>query len=315
HEAHNLYLQGLYFWNRRLEGGMQKAMEHFHRAIEKDPGYALAHVGVADTYNISGMFSYLPPNEMFPKAKEAARKALEIDATLGEANASLAFTNTFFDWDWAAAEKEFKRAIELNPNYAIAHEWYALYLMAMDRFDESIEEAERALELDPLSFMINCVVGIAYHFAHRYDEAIAHHRKTLEMDPYFLPASAYISVPLVECGMYDDSIEVMERVESLAAGNAYTLGYFGLAYGMTGRKEKALEILDRLDELAQERYVSPIHYANILYGLGDIDKTFEYLEKAYAERNPMLVLFKATPWIDPMRSDPRFISLLKKIGF
>jgi serine/threonine protein kinase/tetratricopeptide (TPR) repeat protein len=314
HEAHNLYLQGLYFWNRRLEGGMKKAMECFHQAIEKDPGYTLAHVGVADTYNISGLFSYLPPNETFPEAKEAARKALEIDAKLGEAHASLAFANTFFDWDWPAAEEEFKRALELNPNYAIAHEWYALYLTAMGRFDESIEEAERALELDPLSLIISCVVGIAYHFARRYDESIAHHRKTLEMDPYFLLASTYISLPYVECGMYDDAIEVMKRIESLAAENAFTLGWFGMAYGIAGRKEKAFEILDKLDELAQERYISPIHYANVFFGLGEKDKTIEYLEKAYVERNPMLVLLKASPWVDPMRSDPRFKSLLRKIG-
>ena len=314
HEAHSLYLQGLYFWNRRLEGGMKKAMEHFHRAIEKDPGYALAYVGVADTYNISGLFSYLPPKETFQKAKEAARKALEIDATLGEAHASLAFTNTFFDWDWPAAEKEFKRAIELNPNYAVAHEWYALYLGAMGRFDESIEEAERALELDPLSLIIKCVVGIAYHFARRYDESIAHHRKTLEMDPYFLLASTYISLPYVECGMYDEAIEVMKRVESLAAENAFTLGWFGMVYGMAGRKEEAFEILDKLDELAKERYISPLHYANIFFGLGEIDKTIEYLEKAYVEKSPMLILVKVSPWVDPLRSDPRFKSLLKKIG-
>jgi len=314
HEAHSLYLQGLYFWNRRLEGGMKKAMEHFHRAIEKDPGYALAYVGVADTYNISGLFSYLPPKETFPKAKEAARKALEIDATLGEAHASLGFANTFFDWDWPAAEKEFKRAIELNPNYAMAHEWYALYLMVRERFDESIEEAERALELDPLSLIIKCVVGIAYHFARRYDESIAHHRKTLEMDPYFLLASTYISLPYVECGMYDEAIEVMKRVESLAAENAFTLGWFGMVYGMAGRKEEAFEILDKLDELAKERYSSPLHYANIFFGLGEIDKTIEYLEKAYVEKSPMLILVKVSPWVDPLRSDPRFKSLLKKIG-
>jgi serine/threonine-protein kinase len=315
HEAHNLYLQGLYFWNRRLEGGMKKAMEHFHRAIEKDPGYALAYVGVADTYNITGLFSYLPPHEVFPKAKEAARKALEIDAALGEAHASLAFTNTFYDWDWPAADREFKRAIELNPNYAVAHEWYALYLFVVGRFDESIEEAELALELDPLSLIISCVVGITYHFARRYDESIAQHRKTLEKDPYFLLASTYISLPLAECGMYDDAIEVMKRVESLAAGNAYTLGYFGLAYGMAGRKDKAREMLANLDELAKERYVSPIHYAHVFFGLDEKDKALEYLEKAYDERNPMLTLAKnGAPWADPMQSDPRYQSLLKKIG-
>ncbi len=314
HEAHNLYLQGLYFWNRRLEGGMKKAMEHFQRAIEIDPGYALAYAGVADTYNVTGMFGYLPPKETFPKAKEAARKALEIDPTLGEAHASLGFANTFFDWDWPAAEEEFKRAIELNPSYATAHEWYALYLMAIGRFDESIVEAERALELDPLSLIIRSIVGITYHFARRYDEAIAHHRKTLEMDPYFLPASAYISVSLAECGMYDDAIEVMNRVESLAAGSTYTLGFFGMAYGMAGRKEKALEILDRFDELAQERYVSSSHYANVFFGIGEMDKWFEYFEKAYVERSPLLAFIKATPWIGPLSSNPRFKSLLKKIG-
>lgn len=213
-KAHDLYLKGLYFWERRFEGGLKMAMAYFQRAMEKDPSYALAYVGVADTYNVTGLFGYLPPKEMFPKAREAARKALEIDATLGEAHASLAYTNMLFDWDWSAAEMEFKRAIELNPNYATAHERYGLYLSIMGRFDEGITETEQARDLDPLSPIINALVGISYYFARRYEESIAKHQKTLELDPNFLLANAYIVLAYVANGMCESVVRTMRSVEA-----------------------------------------------------------------------------------------------------
>jgi len=315
HEAHNLYLKGLYFWNRRLEGGMKKAMEHFHQAIEKDPSYALAYVGVADTYNIAGLFGYLPPNEAFPKAREAASKALEIDNTLGDAHASLAFTNTFFDWDWSAAENEFKRALELNPKYATGHEWYGLYLSSMGRFDEGITETERARDLDPLSPMINAVVGIAYYFARRYEDSIEAHQKTLDLDPTFLLSNTYICMAYVANGMYESALRVMRRVEASAVDHAYSLGYFGCFYGFCGQKEDALRILDTLNEMAKQRYVSPILQAFVLQGLGRINEAVDWFEKAYLERNPILVFNKFAPLFEPLLSDTRYQELLRKIGF
>jgi len=314
-EAHNLYLKGLYFWNRRLEGGMKKAMDYFRQAIEKDPGYALAHVGMADTFNISGLFGFSPPREAFTRAKAAAQKTLEIDDSIGEAHASLAFSAAFFDWDWPTAEKLFKRAFELNPGYATAHEWYAIHLFGMGRFDESIRAAERARELDPLSMMINTIVGIAYYFARRYEESIAQHRKALEMDPNFLLANTYIILPYIECGMFDDAIDIMQGAESLATDHTYTLGYFGGAYGRAGLEDEALRILARIDELGRERYVSALHRANLLVGMGRIDEALTDMERAYADRCPVGSFSKTIPYFDRLQSNPRFQTILKKIGF
>jgi len=313
-EAHNLYLKGLYFWNRRLEGGMKRAMEHFQQAIEKDPDYALAHVGIADTYNITGFFGYMSPKETFPKATVAAKRALEIDDTLGEAHASLAFAITFFNWDWHAAEEEFKRAVELDPNYATAHEWYALFLFVVGRFDESITEAKRAQELDPLSLIISTVVGIAYYFARQYEESIAHHRQVLDMDPNFLLASTYIVLPYVENGRSDDAIATMRKVEAMATEHAYTLGYFGWAYGTSGEEEEALKILGKLDELAKARYVCPVHRAHVLAGIGRTEEAIEMLEEAYKENGPVMVFSRTIPVFKNFQSNPRFKALLEKMG-
>jgi serine/threonine protein kinase/Tfp pilus assembly protein PilF len=313
-EAHDLYLKGLYFWNRRLEGGMKLAVELFHQAIEKDPDYALAHVGIADTYNISGFFGFFPPKEIFPKALAAAKRALEIDDTLGEAHASLAWFYFFHKWDWSAAENEFKCAIEINPNYATAHQWYGIYLLAMGRFDEAIAETELARDLDPLPPIINALVGISYYFARRYEESIKNHLKTLELHPDFLLASTYVVLTYVANGMCEDAVRTMRRAEAYAAEHAYTLGYFGGAYGACGQQEDALRILDILNELAKKRYVSPIHQANVLIGLGRIDEAFDLLEKAFVERNPMLVFIKTAPFFDPALSDTRYVELLRKIG-
>jgi TolB-like protein/tetratricopeptide (TPR) repeat protein len=313
--AHNLYLKGLYFWNRRLEGGMKKALDYFRQAIERDPGYALAYVGMADTYNVTGLFGFSPPREAFTRAKAAAQKTLEIDDSIGEAHASLAFSTAFFDWDWLAAEREFRRAIELNPDYATAHEWYAIHLWATGRFNESIVEAERARELDPLSLIINTIAGIAYYMARRYEESIASHRKVLEMDPNFLLAHTYIILPYVECGRYDDAIDTIRRAESLAAEHTYTLGYFGGAYGRAGLEDDALRILARIDELARERYVSAVHRANLLVGLGRFDEALADMERGYEERCPVHSFSKTIPYFDCLHSHPRFQTLLKKIGF
>ncbi len=313
-EAHNLYLKGLYFWNRRHEGGMKRAMECFRQAIDKDPGYALAHVGVADTYNITGMFGYLPPKEAFPKAIAAAKKALEIDDTLGEAHASLGFAKTFYEWDWSAAESEFIRAIELSPNYATAHEWYGLYLTVTGRFDEGINEAEKARDLDPLSLIINAIVGLLYYFARRYEESIANQKKTLELDPNFLIANGWIVMAYAENGMCDRAIRIMSQVEASAAEHPFTLGYFGYYYGACGQARDALRILDILNELAKTRYVSPMHQAHTLIGLGRIDEAFDYFEKAYVERDPLLTWLKVGSFYGVHLPDLQYNELLKKIG-
>ncbi len=314
-DAHNLYLKGLYFWNRRLEGGMKMAMEHFRQAIDKDPGYALAYVGIADTYSSTGFLGYLPPKETLPKAREAARKALEIDEALGEAHASLAFINAFFDWDWAAAEAGFKRAIQLNPSYATAHQWYGFFLALTGRFDEGITESEKARDLDPLSPLINTLTAASYYLAGRYEESIAILLKTLELAPNFLPANGYIAMVYVASGMCEDAVEAIRRFEASAAGHAYTLGHMGYAYGVCGRRDDALRVLGLLDELAKQRYVSPVHRAPVLLGLDRLDEAFDLLEEAYMERNPWLLFCRTVPVYKPLLSDRRYKELLTKIGF
>jgi tetratricopeptide (TPR) repeat protein len=261
------------------------------------------------------LFGFSPPGETFAKARTAANRALEIENGLSEAHASRAFTAALFDWDWPAAEKDFKKSIHLNPSYASAHEWYAVYLWAMGRFDESIKEAERAQELDPLSMIINSVVGIAYYFARRYEESIAHHKKALEMDPNFLLASTYSTLAYVECGMYDEIIDIIRKAEPLATENTYSLGYFGGTYARAGQKDEALRILARLDDLARERYVSPLHRANVLVGIGEIDRALDDMEKAYTERCPVHTFSNTMPYFDCLKSNQRFQSLMKKIGF
>jgi serine/threonine-protein kinase len=314
-EAHSLYLKGLYFWNRRLEGGLKTAMDHFREAIDKDPSYALAYVGVADTYISTGFFGYAPPKDTFPKAIAAANKALEIDPTMGEAYASLGFARTFYEWDWSRAEEDFKRAIELNPKHPTAHEWFGVYLWAMGRFDEAIAEAELARELDPLSPIINAVVGVAYYFARRYDESIANHQKTLELVPDFLLAGTWVVLAYAANGMCESAFKIIDRVEPIAAEHAYSLGFFGCAYGVCGQEEDALRMLDSLSDLARQRYVSPIHPAAVLLGLGRLDEAFDLLEKARLERNPMLVFIKTGPFFDPLLSDTRHKELFRRLGF
>ncbi len=265
-------------------------------------------------YNVTGFFGFLSPAEAFPKAKAAAENALAIDNTLGEAYASLAWATTCYDWNWPAAERLYVRSIELNPQYATVHEWYAIYLWAMGRFDEAIEEAETARELDPLSLIINTVVGIAYYFARRHDESIANHKKALEMDPNFLLATTYITMPYVDKEKYDDAVAIIRKAEPLAAEHAYSLGYFGGAYGRAGLKDDALRILARLDELARTRYVSTIHRAIVLVGMGEFDEALDDMEKSIEDRAPVNIFSNTFPFFDCLRSNMRFQSLVKKIG-
>jgi serine/threonine protein kinase/Tfp pilus assembly protein PilF len=313
-EAHNHYLKGLYFWNRRLEGGMKAAMEYFQLAIEKDPRYALAHVGIADTHNITGVFGYLPPNETFPKAKVAAARALEIDPTLGEAHASLGFAKMYFDWDWVAAEEEFKRAIELNPKYATAHEWYSLLLCILERFEEAIVEIERSHELDPLSVIINSIQGLTYYFAGRYDESVAAHKCALELDPNFLLGITYAVLAYIANDMCESAVRAIRSVEASATEHAYSLGYFGYIYAVCGQENDALRMVDTLDELAKVRYVSPMHRSFVLVGLGRVDDALDSLELALAERSPMLAHGLMRPLYTPLLSNPRYKELLGKVG-
>jgi len=313
--AYNLYLKGRYFWNKRTEQGYQKALEYSQQAIERDPTYALAYAGIADCYDLLGWYDYLPPEEAFPRAKAAAEKALEMDETLAEANASLGWISANYDWDWLAAESKYKRAIELNPSYATVHQWYAEYLSYMGRHDESIAEAKRAQELDPLSIIINNDLGQVLYYARQYDRAIEQLQKALELDPDFIIAHFFLAFLYAQKAMYGEAIAEVQKAMNLSGGgDLLMVAQLGTIYSSSGRRDEAKKVLDELYELSKQRYVSPFYIALIYVGLRQKNQAFEWLEKAYEERDHWLETLKVHPMLDSVRSDPRFTALLKKMG-
>jgi TolB-like protein/DNA-binding winged helix-turn-helix (wHTH) protein/Flp pilus assembly protein TadD len=315
-EAYEDYLRGRYLWNKRTKGGMNKGIEYFQRAIAKDPNYALAYDGVADCYILLPIYGYLAPNEGFPKAKEAALKSLELDDTLAEAHTSLARVKAEYDWDWAGADREFQRAIELNPRFATARQWYGDVLATMGRQEEAIEKYKQALELDPLSLATNTMLGQALYHSRRYDSAIEQLKKTLELDPNFGAAHEYLGLAYLQKSLYKESIEELEKglVDSPdSPGPLWKLGY---AYAVTGRSREAFGMLDKLNELSKRQYVPPVAQAFVQGALGKKNKAFDWLEKSYAERNIGLggVDLKLNPNWDPLRSDPRFADLVRRVN-
>ena len=314
-EAYNLHLKGRYFWNRRSEVGFNKAFEFFQSAIEIDPLFALPYIGIADTYNIIGHFCFIPPTEAFEKARAAATKALEIDKNLSEAHASMAWIHTYYDRNWKLAEKEYKLSIDLNPEYASAHEWLALFLVGMGRFDEAITEINKAIELDPLSVMISSILGIVLYFSRRFEEAIEQFRKTLEMNPNFPFAHIWQGLSYLEIAAHDKALVSLMKSEALAKDMTYGLGILGMVYALADQNNKALEILEKMENLSETKYLSPLYKAFIFMGLGNKDKAFTYIDKAFIEREPFLFYLKTVPTFDSLRSDPRFTELLNKIGF
>ena len=314
-EAYNLYLKGRYFWNKRTETGYLKSLEYFRQAIDKDPSYGLAYAGVADCYDLLGWYGYLAPHEAFPRARVAAEKARELDDTLAEAQASLGWINANYDWDWVTAEQQYKRALELNPSYATAHQWYSEFLTYMGRHDESIAEGHKALEIDPLSLIINNDLGQVYYFARRYDEAIAQLRKTLEMDPSFAVAHFFLALALAQKSMFDEAIEEAQKAMSLAGeGDTLILSHLGIIYALSGREEDARQVLANLDEFSEEKYVSAFPVALIHTALGEGDKAFQWLEKACEERDHWIETLKVHPALDGLRQDKRYRKLLEKTG-
>lgn len=312
--AYQLYLKGRYAWNKRTAEELRRGAEHFQQAIDLDPGYALAYAGLADSYNMLGDYSVLPPKEAFPRAEAAAIKALEMDDTLAEAHTSLGFVKMAYDGDWAGADREFRRAIELNPNYATAHQWYASYLVMMRRFEESITEMKRAQALDPLSRIINANLGLHYYYARQYDQAIEQLRKTIDLNPDFGLAYFYMGRVLLQKGMYKEAIAEIQQARALSGDDPETIAELGFANGMAGRRAEAKGVLDELNELSKRRYVLPYFIATIYTGLGEKDQAFAWLEKAYDESHPGLALVNVDPKFDTLRSDPRFAELLRRIG-
>jgi serine/threonine-protein kinase len=313
--AYEAYLKGRYHWNKRTPEGIKTAIEYFQQSVEKDPNYALAYAGLADCYVVTVNPS--PPKEKMPKAKAAATKALQLDDTLAEAHTSLAAVLSRYDWDWPSAQKEFKRALELNPRYAEAHEWYAAwYLVPMGRLQEAIAEEERARELDPVSLIINFELGIVLYYAREYDQAIEQFRKTLELNPNFRQAQTNLAAAYGQKGMYEQAVAALQKSLTLQGGTEWppTRAGLGYVYGVSGRKDEARKVLNEMKQLARQKYVSAYDVALIYVGLDEKDLAFTWLEKAYEERSFLLSNIKAEPRMDSLHSDPRFQAMLRRIG-
>jgi serine/threonine protein kinase/Flp pilus assembly protein TadD len=313
-EAYNLYLQGRYFWNKRTYENLKKAIKYFEQAIKKDQNYALAYAGLADTYVVLPSYSPVSPKIAFSMGKKAALKALEMDDTIAEAHASLAMVIIKNDYDWLAAERELKRAIELNPGLANAHHWYAFYLMWRGEHDGSIAEIKIAQECDPLSLIINANVGFMLYLARQYDQAIEKYRSALELDANFAELHEYLGKAYVQKGMYEEAIAKFQEAITLSGDDIENMAMLGHAYAASGRKDEALKVIGELKELSKRKHVSPYDMAVIYVALGEKNQAFAYLEKAYNERDDGVLYLKASPVWDSIRSDPRFKELLKKIG-
>ena len=307
-EAFRAYTKARYFWNKRTTEGLRKSIEYFEQAIEKDPGYALAFAGLADGYNLLVIYHQLAPDAGFSKAKEAVTTAIRIDDTLAEAHASLAKIHHLYDWDWEAAEREFNRAIELNPDYPTAHQWYGEYLISMGRFDEAKAEMNRALELDPVSLAISLAQGFPYFYNHEYDEAIAACKRTLELDPSFVNAHWRLTKVYIQKRMYDEAIAEDVAYYALYPDIQERLKAYYESYGLKGYwKLSVARSEEELDRCCSSWIAWTYAY------LDDKDNTIKWLEKAYQKRSHVIVDLKVDPAFDSLRSDPRFKDLLRRM--
>ncbi len=313
--AYQLYLQGRYYWNKRTGEGMNKGVEYFQQAIEKDPNYALAYAGLADSYAMLGAYGFLRPETAYPRARAAATRAIELDDTLAEPHTSLLAVKLDYDWDWSGAEAEFQRSVQLNPAYPTAHHWYAMYLAAMGRREQALAAISRARELDPLSVLINTHVGVVHYLGHQFDQAINRIRDALELDPNYVVAHWYLGQAYAEQGMYEDAIVESQRAVTLSPGNPKFLATLGYAYALSGNRGEARKLAQQLNELSKNRYVSPLDVAYVYAGLREKEQAFAWLKRAHQERSWGMYRIKVDPKLDRLRSDPRFQDLLRRLGF
>jgi TolB-like protein/DNA-binding winged helix-turn-helix (wHTH) protein/Tfp pilus assembly protein PilF len=314
-ESYENYLKGRYYWNKRSEEGLTKAIDYFQVAIEKDPRYALAYAGLADCYSIMGsaIVGTVPASDVAPKARAAALKSLELDESLAEAHTSLATVRFNYDWDWAAAAGGFKRAIELNPSYATVYQRYSLYLIAMGHINESIAEMNRARELDPLSISMNFSLGWRLYMARQFDQAIEQLRNTIDMDPNFALPHLVLGQAYGQKRFYDEAIAELQQATRISHDSPPMVGALARAYAVSGRTADARNLLDQLMEQSKKQYVSPFYVAIVFAGLGENDKALDWLEKAYRDRSNRVVFLKVDPELDSLRSNPRFHELQHKL--
>ena len=311
-EAYQLYLQGLFYWNKWTQADFTKAADFFTQAVQKDPHYALPYAGLADTYSLLGDSGYLPPSEAWPKAKAAAIQALEIDDSLAEAHTSLGLVKEHFEWDWVGAEREFKRAIELNPNSATAHHWYGDYLANMGRFDEGLRETKKAQELDPLSLIINTSLGWQYYVARQNDQAVDQLKKVLDIDQKFAPARRMLEEVYAQMGKHKEAVAEREKILSLS-GSPELAASIEEDFLKSGYKGVSQSWLDGLTELSKHSYVSSYNIAEAYMRMGEKEKVFEWLQKAYEEHDSGLVSVAVEPMFEGVRSDRRFQDMLKRM--
>lgn len=313
-EAYQAYTRGRYFWNRRSEESLTKAISAFELAINLDPGFALAFSGLADSYVLLPLYGNVTPREAFPKAKITAERALELDNTLAEARTSLAYTRFFFDWDWMGAEEEFLRALALNPSYATAHHWYAFLLTALGRHDEAIARAERAVLLDPLSLVINTDLGMQYYFSGAYPRALDQFQRTLDLDPAFAYAHFGLGHAVQQLGDLPAAVREFRRAVELLPGSTAMQVALGQALAAAGQTAEARVVLADLEARAKNVAIEAIHFAFLFSALGDFDHAFDCLERACEERSRFVVYLHTWPIYAPLRDDPRWQNLAAKLG-
>lgn len=315
-EAYLAYLEGRYFWNKRTEEGFSKAITLFRRSIEIDPTYAPPYAGLADCYELLGSapYSTLSPKEAFPQAEAAARKALELDPTLAEAHVPLGYSELVYEWNLPEAQKEFDKALQLRPGYATAHQFYGYYLTAMGKLDEAIVERKKAVELDPISPLLNSALAEAYYHARRFDVTIDESHKALELDPGYAIALVNIGRAYEQMGMHQQARDAFQKILAFAPDSPAILALMGHEYAVTGDIAHADQILAKLTELSSKKYVPAVYFAVVYIGLGRSDDAFRWLDKAYDERCEYLVYLSSEPLADPLRGDPRFASLLRRVG-
>jgi TolB-like protein/Tfp pilus assembly protein PilF len=315
-DAYEAYLKGRYYWNKRSGDSLSKGAECFRQAIERDPNYAAAYAGLADCASSAGWFGFLSPEDAFAKGRTIARKALQMDRSLGEAHASLGWALTHYDYDFVAAEKEYERSIELNPRYATAHQWFGLLLAPLGRFDEAFTEFKRAVRLDPLSPIIHASLSWAYYCARLYDKAIEQATSTLDLDPVFPPPWYALGVASMLKGDHESGITAFQKGVELSSGASAYVSGLGWAFAKAGRRNEAQTILDRLlRESGAGRYVMAVQFAIIYAELQDKDEALHWLEKGHEERSAWMVNLKTDARYDPLRSDPRFCELMRRMNF
>src|ERR1700752_959024 len=314
-DAYRAYLEGRYFWNQRSESGLKKGIVAFERATQIDSDFALAYSGLADSYTTLGYFSYISPTQAFPVAKNHALRAIELDPTLAEPHASLAYDKFYFDWDWAGAESEFRRAIELNPNYATAHQWYSVYLLSVGRPSEAFQEIYKARQCDPLSLSINTDIGFHHYYNKQYQEAIKQLTSVVEMKKDFPLAHLWLGRSYQQLGRYQEALTEFRQVEGAFSGWAVSKAALGYVEGVSGNEREAAKSLSELEALSKQRFITAYGVALVYTGMGEKDKAFEWLNKAFDERSHWLVWLRLDPRWDVLRSDPRFGELINRMHF